>query len=406
MVRYSCFACGPVETADLHRPFCRRCGEPLLAAPAGRPRRKVIREDAQSALERFIDFLPVSAIDPALSLGEGDTPLLRLGRIGPGIGVPGLYAKNEAQNPTGSFKDRGTAVAVQYAVASGFRRIGTVSTGNMAASTAAYGAKAGLETFVLLKEGTPASSLQAAAIYGPCLIMVEGDYGRLYRSSLDIGRTLGIAFINSVDPFRMAGYKVTGYEMFLQLARRAPRFVFVPLSSGGHLLGLMRSFEDLEEAGLLTSPYPIFVGVQAEGCAPLVEAFEAGLPKYQRLDRARTLAHAISNPAPPAGDAVLRMIRKRQGVLISVPDEEMLDAQRELAAGEGLFCQPESAAALAAVKKMAARGAIDDRDEAVIVLTGSGLKAPRALEGLAAPVQRTALSDLESCLRRLIPSEM
>jgi threonine synthase len=336
-----------------------------------------------------------------MSLGEGSTPLVRLGRIGASLGLASLYAKNEAQNPTASFKDRGTAVAVQKAVSLGFTRIGTVSTGNMAASTAAYGARAGLETTVLLKEGTSAASLRGAGIYAPRLVAVEGDYGRLFQSSLELGRKLGILFMNSIDPYRMEGYKLTAFEIYLDLGRRAPRTLFVPLSSGGHLLGLMRAFEDLEREGLIDA-YPTVVGVQARGCAPLVRAFEAGLEKFEKPAEVRTIAHAISNPSPPAGNAVLRMIRARRGVLVDVTDEEMLEAQRELAGGEGLFCQPESATTLAALKKLAAKPGGLDRDGAsVLVLTGSGLKTPGLPETLPVEVRRLALDRLAEGLARL-----
>ncbi|MCK7482539.1 MAG: threonine synthase [Candidatus Moduliflexus flocculans] len=306
----------------------------------------------------FLDFLPLDAVDPALSLGEGLTPLVRLGRLGSALGLSTLHAKNEAQNPTGSFKDRGTAVAIQKAVALGRPRIGTVSTGNMAASTAAYGARAGLPTFVLLKEGTSLTSLRSAGIYGPRLVAIEGDYGSLFRASIEIGRRLGITFMNSIDPFRMEGYKTTAFEIFVQLGRRAPGTVVVPLSSGGHLLGLMRGFADLEREGI--AAYPLIVGVQAAGCAPLVRAYDAGRTTYERWEGSRTIAHAIANPTPPAGDAVLRTIRERRGVLVSVSDEEMLAAQRELASAEGLFCQPESATTLAALGRLRERGKLDE----------------------------------------------
>ncbi len=363
---------------------------------------EVIHEDRALALERFADFLPLDGIDPRLSLGEGTTPLIRLGRAGAAIGLSAVYAKNEAQNPTGSFKDRGTAVAVQKAVALGFKRIGTVSTGNMAVSTAAYGARAGLETFVLLKEGTAMTSLKAAGIHGPRLVAVQGDYGDLFRASLDAGRRLGISFMNSIDPYRMEGYKLTAFEIYLQMGRRSPRFLFVPLSSGGHLLGLIRAFDDLEREGLITT-YPTFVGVQAKGCAPLAAAFVAGFERYERPAEVRTIAHAISNPNPPAGNAVLRMIRDRKGIILGVTDEEMLEAQRELASSEGLFCQPESATTLAALKKLAAAGRITEKSgDAVLVLTGSGLKTPHQLEFVPVEVHRIPLSGLESCLLRLI----
>ena len=350
MDRFECLACGPLASRDPYSPFCPGCGEPLFVAAATRPGGRSIHEDRALALERFIDFLPLERIDPRAEPGRRlDAAGLARARWAAALGLPALYAKNEAQNPTGSFKDRGTAVAVQKAVALGAKRIGTVSTGNMAASTAAYGARAGLETYVLLKEGTSAASLQAAGIFGPRLVAVEGDYGAVFSASLGIGKKLGIPFMNSIDPYRMEGYKLTAFEIFLQLGRRAPRTVIVPLSSGGHLLGLMRGFADLEREGLIAD-YPQIVGVQAENCAPLARAFDKGLAAYERLAPGTTIAHAIANPTPPAGNAVLRLIRERGGLIAAVSDAEMLEAQRELAAGEGLFGQPESAATLAALQ--------------------------------------------------------
>ena len=401
MDRFECLACGPVASRDPYSPFCSACGEPLFVAPPcpGRPRG--CRGDRALALERWADFLPLERIDARLSLGEGSTPLVRLERLGASLGRARLFAKNEAQNPTGSFKDRGTAVAVQKAVALGARMIGTVSTGNMAASTAAYGARAGLPTFVLLKEGTSTLSLRAAGIHGPRLVAVEGDYGRLFRMSVEVGKRLGIMFMNSIDPYRLEGYKVTAFEIFLQLGGRAPRAVFVPLSSGGHLLGLMRGFADLESAGLASS-FPAVVGVQAAGCAPLAAAFGRGLDRCEPPARARTIAHAIANPDPPAGSAVLRTVRDRRGLIVAVADEEMLEAQRELAAAEGLFCQPEAAATLAALKTLAAAGWPEGDGDDVLVLTGSGLKAPAALDSAPMTINVLAVGELEAGLARLV----
>ena len=362
-------------------------------ASSSKPGKKRFNDDADYSLERCLDFLPLEAVDRRLSLGEGNTPLIPLQGLGAEYGNAQAFAKNEALNPTGSFKDRGTAVAVQKAHALGFKRIGTVSTGNMAASTAAYGARASVDTVVLLKEGTSLLSLRAAGIFGPRLVAVEGDYGRLFYESLEIGRKLGIYFMNSVDAIRMEGYKVTAFEFFYQLGRRAPQFVLVPLSSGGHLLGLMRAFEDLEREGFI-SRFPTIVGVQAEGCAPLVRAFESGKTRYERVEEVRTIAHAISNPAPPAGNAVLKMIHDHAGILVAVSDDEMLASQRSLASVEGLFCQPESAAAAAAWKKLSSRGLIGPQDITVLVLTGSGLKAPHVLESQPLEIHRFSLEDL------------
>ncbi len=401
MDKFECLACGPLASRDPHSPFCPGCGEPVFVADSGRPGGRRIHEGRRLALEVFADFLPLERIDPALSLGEGLTPLVRLDRIGSSLGLDGVYAKNEAQSPTGSFKDRGTAVAVQKAVAIGAKRFGTVSTGNMAASTAAYGARAGLETFVLLKEGTSASSLQAAGIFGPRLVAIEGDYGAAFNASLRIGKDLGILFMNSIDPYRLEGYKVTALEIFLQLGRRVPRTVIVPLSSGGHLLGLMRGFADLEREGLAAS-YPQIVGVQAENCAPLVRAFDKGLTKYERVPVGPTVAHAIANPTPPAGNAVLRLVRERDGLLVAVSDTEMLEAQRELASREGIFGQPESATTLAALRKLAAAGRIRSGDgDVVLVVTGSGLKTLHLLVSTPVEVHRFDLEGLAAGLAGL-----
>jgi threonine synthase len=395
-----CLFCRKRFSHDPFSPFCPDCGEPLFVAPGSEAGKKEVRAERPLAFEKFSDFLPLASYNARLSLGEGNTPLVPLERLGAGLGIPSVFAKNEGQNPTGSFKDRGTALAIQKAVALGFKKIGTVSTGNMAASTAAYGVRAGVETFVLLKEGTSRTSVQAAGIFGPVLVTVHGDYGRLYYESLKVGRRLGIYFMNSIDPFRVEGYKVTGFEIFVQLGRRAPGCIFVPLSSGGHLIGLMKAFEDLERAGFV-SEYPTFVGVQAEGCAPLVKAFASGRPKYERLNKVRTIAHAISNPAPPAGNAVLKMIRDHKGILVSVSDDEMLAAQRALASSEGLFCQPESAVTLAGLIKLRGKDLLAAVGGTVLVLTGSGFKAPHALESLPLEVHNIGLENLEAGLKNL-----
>jgi len=390
-----CLFCKKHYPLDVFSPFCPECREPMFFARARGQRH--IKTNEEHPLKRYLDFLPLERIDTSLSLGEGNTPLIRLDKIGGPAGWPLTYAKFEAQNPTLSFKDRGTSVAVQKAVSLGFNRIGTVSTGNMAASTAAYGARAGLDTVVLLKEETSLPSLLAAGIFGPRLVRVKGDYGRLFYQSIEIGKKLGIYFMNSIDPVRVEGYKITGFEIFQGLGRRSPDYVVVPMSSGGHLIGLMRSFEDLLEEGFLHR-FPTIVGVQAQGCAPLARAFEAGKDRYERLDKADTIAHAISNPAPPGGNAVLRMIRDHDGLIISVPDDEILDAQRMLASKEGLFCQPESAVTLAALIRLSKDKKLSKKETAVLVLTGSGLKAPKALEAHSLRVEETELAGLEKKL--------
>jgi threonine synthase len=396
MDRLECYFCGRKYPLNLFEVFCPVCHEPMLVSST--PRKRALALDRSLPLEKYQSFLPLAHVDRTLSLGEGNTPLLPLENVRRRHHLPPVYAKNETVNPTQSFKDRGTAVAVQKAVALGIKSIGTVSTGNMAGSTAAYGAKAGLKTIVLVKEDTPADKVRAAGVYGPLLLKVRGDYGELFAASLNLGRERGIYFMNSVDPMRIEGYKVTGYEIFRQLGNRVPRYLFVPVSAGGHLIGLMRAFLDLREEGL-TADFPVFVVVQAKGCSPVARAFAGGKARYSRFRRAQTVAHAISNPAPPGGNLALKLVRENKGLFTAVTDTEILAAQRELAELEGIFADPASATVLAALIKLARRQRLNLRDEVVLVITGSGLKSMETAGRLEIPVRQTSISRLDKALR-------
>ncbi len=346
-------------------------------------RKRHIHLSQPLALASYADFLPLEGIDPALSLSEGDTPLLRLPSLSRELGVT-LWAKNESLNPTWSFKDRGTAVVVQKIVSLGLHRLGTVSTGNMAASTAAYGARARLKTFVLVKEDTSQEKILAAAAYRPVLAAVRGDYGELFRRSYELGRKHGIYFANSVDPLRLEGYKITGFEVFNQMGSRPPEVLIVPISAGGHFLGLARAFLDLRQEGLFNH-MPLFVGVQAAGCAPLAKAFAEDKNIFERFPHPSTIAHSISNPNPPGGNLVLKMVRELGGTILAVSDEEMLEAQRILAEREGLFCLPDSATVLAGLIKLLDMTPLRATDHVVLVITGTGLKNLPVLESTTPP---------------------
>jgi threonine synthase len=398
MERLECLFCGKRYPLDVFRTFCPVCGEPMLVSYT--PRRRVFHPEQGLAIEKCRSFLPLARVDRNLSLGEGDTPLVPLESVRRKHRLPPVFAKNEAVNPTHSFKDRGTAVAVQKAAALGIRKIGTVSTGNMAGSTAAYGAKAGMKTILLLKEDTPREKALAAGIYGPVLVKVKGDYGGLFEASLEIGRKEGVYFMNSVDPLRLEGYKVTAYEVFGQLGGHVPAYLFVPVSSGGHLIGLLRAFLDLKEEGLAAG-MPVFVGVQAKGCSPLARAFAQDRPRYSKFPRPETIAHAISNPSPPGGNLALKLVRDCGGVITAVTDDEILAAQRDLAELEGIFADPASATALAALIRFSRKRRLNPREKVVLVITGSGLKSMESLEGRNIPVHRTSLSSLARTLKTL-----
>ncbi|MDW7761545.1 MAG: threonine synthase [Acidobacteriota bacterium] len=349
---------------------------------------------------RYADFLALNGSAAGFSLGEGGTPLQPLDRLAERFFLPSVLAKNEAVNPTGSFKDRGTVTAVQQAAAFGFKAVGTVSTGNMAGSTAAYAARAGMGCVVCVKDGTPPSKILAAGVYGALVVKVRGDYAALFRRSFEIGKALGIGFLNSVDPWRIEGYKTASYEIFEQLGGRAPDYLFVPTSAGGHLVGLVRGFEDLKRAGLIRK-LPAVVAAQAAGCAPIARAFARSRDITARFKNPRTIAHAISNPDPPAGRIVLRLLAATGGRAAAVSEAGILKAQRLLAETEGIFCDPASAVSLAAFMAMARRGEIPPGARSVLMITGSGLKTIEDLDPRRLKVIESRLDGLERALARV-----
>jgi len=326
----------------------------------------------ETLIERYKDFFPFANGRADLSLGEGFTPLVKLDGIGKRLGLSVLWGKNEGANPTWSFKDRGTLAGVIHALESGYSRIGTVSTGNMAASVAAYGAKAGLETVILVGRGLPREKLGPIAMYGARLIKVDGDYGRLYYESLRLAKDRNIAFINSDAPFRVAGSRTIAYEICEQLNFTGPDWVLIPVSAGGNFRGIARGFREFFLSGLIDK-VPRLMAVQADGCSPVVRAFEEGSPKVDRFDSPHTVAHAIENPFPPSGNEVLRLVRENGWSCRAVSEDSILEAQRELAM-EGLFVQPASAVSLAALKDAVRDGLVESGQSAALVLTGSGLK--------------------------------
>jgi threonine synthase len=348
-------------------------------------------------MDVFSEFLPFEEIDRSLLLGEGNSPLVKLRRINQECQVPFMYVKDESLNPTGSFKDRGTAVAIQKIVSMKVDKIGTVSTGNMATSTAAYGAKANLRTFVFIKEDISNEKLLSCGIYGPIMIKVAGDYGELTYLSYDLGRKHGICFMNAVDPFRIEGYKVIGLEIFLQLGDRVPDYIFCPVSSGGHLIGIVRAYSQLKQQGLIDR-MPVFVGVQAEGCSPVAQAFRSGASRVERIKKANTIAQAITNPDPPGGNMILHMVRENNGSILAVNDTEILAAQKMLAEKEGIFCLPASATTLAGFLQMSRTHTFNEKDKVVFVVSGSGMKNLKVLDSSSMNFYHADLSTLEATL--------
>jgi threonine synthase len=390
----ACTKCQKEFPLERVHPRCPSCNEPLEVVY---PRLKKGKIPSRGTLiERYQAFFPFRLIHEGISLGEGNTPLLRSSVVASELGVKKLFFKNETQNPTWSFKDRGTVAGLEHALSLGFKKIGTVSTGNMAVSVAAYGARAKVDTYVLVSAGLPKEKIGPIAIYHPHLIMVDGDYGELYFKSLEIGERFGIYFISSDVPFRVEGSKTIAFEICEQMSFEPPDYVVVPVSAGGNVRGILKGFEEFYRVGLIDR-IPKMIVSQASGCSPVTNAFEKGNESIERVVDPHTIAHAIENPFPPSGNQVLRKLKETGGTAVKVSDEEILEAQA-LMAREGIFGQPAAAVPLAAVKKLLATGYLKPTDSVVCIVTGGGLKYTAALEHHRFDVKRIGIDQIEQVL--------
>jgi threonine synthase len=337
----------------------------LEVAPAGGAR--------PTLLDRYRRFLPITEATPRLSLGEGATPLIRAERLGLSIGAPNLHLKIEGQNPTGSFKDRGMVVAVAKALESGARAVVCASTGNTSASAAAYGAAAGLEVIVVLPRGQIAlGKLLQALAAGARVVAVDGNFD----DALRIVRALAeqdehpVTLVNSVNPFRLEGQKTAAYEVCDDLGR-APDILAIPVGNAGNISAYWQGFQEYAAAGLVRST-PELWGFQAAGAAPIVHG--------RRVEHPETVATAIRIGAPASWDKAIAARDESRGRIEAVTDDEILDAYRDLARLEGVFCEPASAASVAGIRKLAAVDVLDPDATVVAVITGHGLKDPHTAE--------------------------
>jgi threonine synthase len=325
-------------------------------------------------VERYREFLPVTDATPALTLGEGLTPLVHLRRLGAELGLANLYAKVEGQNPTGSFKDRGMVVAVSRAMEAGAQAIICASTGNTSASAAAYGAAAGLEVVVVLPKGQiAAGKLLQALVARSRVVAIDGNFDQalaIVRALADRSTGRPVTLVNSVNPDRLAGQKTAAFEICDDLGR-APDILAIPVGNAGNISAYWTGFQEYRSAGVTTG-LPRLFGFQAEGAAPIVR----GAP----VERPETIATAIRIGNPASWTKATAARDESAGRIDAVSDDAILSAYRDLARTEGIFCEPSSAAALAGVRSVAAAGDLDPKALVVCVLTGNGLKDPQAAE--------------------------
>ncbi|KRT76231.1 MAG: threonine synthase ThrC [Armatimonadetes bacterium CSP1-3] len=332
-------------------------------------------------IEAYRAFLPVTPQTPIVTLLEGNTPLVESVRLGPRLGLR-LFFKLESANPTGSFKDRGMTVAVSKALEARCRAVVCASTGNTAASAAAYAARAGLLCLIILPaEGVAQGKLVQVFAHGARLVAVEGGFDAALAVTREVSERLGLALVNSLNPHRLEGQKTAAFEICDALGS-APDLLALPVGNAGNITAYWRGFVEYHAGGRITSR-PRMLGVQAAGAAPLVD----GRP----VERPQTVASAIRIGNPASWQGAVTAVRESNGRFTKVSDEAILAAQKQLAAEEGLLVEPASAAGLAGLQQMAAAQPFNG-ETAVCILTGHGLKDPESLlraGALPAPVTPT-----------------
>jgi threonine synthase len=379
VVGLDCSVCGKKFDAAVEQHLCT-CGKPLFARydlkrAAATLTLKNLGERPRT-LWRYAEVLPDGAV---VSLGEGMTALVGASRLGAAMGLRNLYVKDEGLNPTGSFKARGMAAAVTRAKQLGAKTLAAPTAGNAGGALAAYAAAAGMAAVVVMPADTPLANVMECRAFGAKVVLLDGlisDCGKYVAEKKDREGWYDVSTLR--EPYRLEGKKTMGYESWEQLGGRLPDVILYPTGGGVGLIGMCKAFDEMEEMGWIGKERPRMVAVQAEGCAPIVRAWEAQKATAEFFPNAATLASGLRVPGPLGDVLILRMLRQTKGTALTVTDEEMLEAGRELAASEGIFAAPEGAATVSAARKLAASDWIQPEETVVLFNTGSGYKYAEA----------------------------
>lgn len=330
-------------------------------------------------LQRYKDYLPVGEKTPFITLGEGQTPLVKSRSLGAELGCDELYFKLEGCNPTGSFKDRGMVLAVAKAVESGSKSIVCASTGNTSASAAAYGARCGLKTVVLIPKGNVASGkLSQALAHGAQIIVIDGNFDHALKLVKEISQSYPISLVNSLNPYRLQGQKTAAFEVIDHLGE-APDYLFIPVGNAGNISAYWMGFKEYRNLGK-SSKLPQLMGFQAEGSAPIVRGDVVSNPE--------TIATAIRIGNPASWALAVAARDESNGSIDMVSDNEILESYKLMASMEGIFCEPASAASVAGLRKVVASGLNLKGSRVVCVITGTGLKEPELAAKQATPIPK------------------
>ncbi len=376
-----CISCHEKYDTDEIVYFCKKCGDILeVKMDLEKAVEAVKYRDFKSvplSVWRYRGFMPIRESSRLVTLSEGGTELHRSERLGEALGLTDLWIKNEGENPTGSFKDRGMTVGVTKAVELGAQHVICASTGNTSASLAAYAARAGIRCTVLIPSGKIAyGKLSQALIHGAKVLQVRGNFDEALEFVLKISeKHNSIYLLNSINPFRIEGQKSLGYEICEQLEGTAPDRLIVPVGNAGNISAIWKGFSEFYKLGLITK-LPKMTGIQAVGSAPIAKAIKSHSNTIVPVVEPETVATAIRIGAPVSWKKAINAINDSHGTAETVTDEEILDAQRLLAKIEGIFVEPASASSIAGLKKLIRNGIINKDERVVCVTTGHGLKDP------------------------------
>jgi len=369
-----CSGCDRVSTAEGLKTVCEDCGSPWLVRYERTWTRQSGSSPSGDSMWRHREFMPLMPGEEPVSLGEGGTPLLRSGRLAERLGVRDLWIKDEAPNPTGSFKARGLAAAITRAVKAGARSFVLPTAGNAGVAAAAYGARAGAGVKVFAPRSTPKPLLAQMAAYGADVVTIEGhigDCGKLARQHA--AETLAMDLSTLREPYRIEGKKTLGLEIAEQLGWSLPGAIIYPAGGGTGLIGMWKAFGELIGAGKVRGPMPRLFAVQSTGCAPVVKAFDEGKAKTEVWPDAWTVASGLRVPGPLGGPLMLRAIRESGGGAIAVTDEQLTRAATLFSTLEGVDACPEGGAAVAAVQLLVERGSIATDERVIVFNTGAGV---------------------------------
>jgi threonine synthase len=372
-----CSACTPVRTcaADGFPGVCDACGAPYLvrydSLPS--PELKARLRGQRWTMWRYDMWLPLAAGEHPITLGEGGTPLLRVERAGARYGFEQLWVKDESQNPTGSFKARGLAAAVTRAIRAGATSFVVPTAGNAGVALAAYATRAGVPARVYAPASTPRPILEQIRAFGGDLMLLEGHIGDCgIAARLHAANTGAIDVSTLREPYRIEGKKTLGLELAEQLGWTLPDAIVYPTGGGTGLIGMWKAFQELRASGWLRGPLPRMFAVQSLGCAPIVQAFDAGAERAAPWPNPQTVAAGLRVPTPLGDRLMLQALRESRGSAVAVSEEALASAARALQTAEGIDACPEGGATLAGAVELKRTGALKATDRIVLFNTGAG----------------------------------